>query len=144
MHCCECQLFKAQTSMANEYNSSLAIQRTLLPDFGCEMSGRWHKRQWFAYLLGDTERGGDALRGGDLLPLRAGLRDLDADLEADLQLNHASCHTQDALTEIANAQHVRRQRSTAGAGREPTADQDVLTTNVGCISTRTLQKNHDR
>ncbi len=111
MHCCECQLFKAQTSMANEYNSSLAIQRTLLPDFGCEMSGRWHKRQWFAYLLGDTERGGDALRGGDLLPLRAGLRDLDADLEADLQLNHASCHTQDALTEIANAQHVRRQRS---------------------------------
>jgi len=133
VHCCECQLFKAQTSMANEYNSSLAIQRTLLPDFGCEMSGRWHKRQWFAYLLGDTERGGDALRGGDLLPLRAGLRDLDADLEADLQLNHASCHRQDALTEIARAQQIRGQRSTAGAGRGPTASQDILTANVACI-----------
>lgn len=38
------------------------------------------------YLAGDTERGGDleVLRGGDLLPLRAGVTDLDLDLEADL------------------------------------------------------------
>ena len=132
--------------MANEYTSSLATKRILLPDSGCEMSGRWHKRQSFAYLWGDTERGRDTLRGGDLLPLRAGLLDLDADLEADLQLNHASCHTKDAQSEHANAQHLRRQRSTAGAGREPTANQYILTESVVCIYINRdfAQKKHDR
>lgn len=118
--------------------------RTLLRDLCCETSKWQHKTQSFAYLWGDTERGGDTLRGGDLLPLRAGLLDLDADLEADLQLKHASCHTQDALTDNANAQHIRGRRSTAGADIEPTASQDILTASVACISTRTLATNHDR
>jgi len=99
----------------------------------CEQLTWRHKAQSFAYLWGDTERGGDTLRGGDLLPLRAWLLDLDADLEADLQLNHASCHTQDALTEIARAQQIRGQCSPAGTGRGPTASQDILTANVACI-----------
>ncbi len=108
--------------------------------FCCERITWRHKTQSFAYLWGDTERGGDTLRGGDLLPLRAGLLDLDADLEADLQLKHASCHTQDALTEIARAeqlrglaaqqgqgqgQQLRGRRSTAGSGRGPTVERTL-------------------
>ena len=38
--------------------------------------------------LGEADRAGDldVLRAGDLLPLRAGLRDLEADLDADLRI----------------------------------------------------------
>lgn len=102
-----CTVVKVNSSSLKQawqtkYASCLAINKTLLPDLYCEISARWHKTQSFAYLWGDTERGGDTLRGGDLLPLCAGLLDLDADLEADLQLNHASCHTQDAQSEHAN------------------------------------------
>lgn len=111
VHCCECKLVQAQTGVANKIRKLSGYRtRTLQKEpfflifvLKCRDGGT----RCFAYLGGDTERGGDTLRGGDLLPLRAGLLDLDADLEADLQLKHASCHTQDALTDIAHAQHIR-------------------------------------